>query len=428
MLFKNAIIVTMNEKHEILENYDLQIENNVIKKIAKNIDEKNNQAIDLKGKLIIPGLINTHTHLPMSIFRSLGEEKEDRLMKYVFPIEGKFINPKNVEIATKYTLLETIKSGMTTICDMYYYDQIIAKVLNEANVRGVLGETIIDNGGENFNKEFGKFEHLDKLVKEYKDNNLITPMIAPHAPYTNSEKSLIKCNEYAKENNLLKMIHISEMKFEDGPYKGFASPIQYLDSLGFLDEKTILVHSIYINDDDIKTIQKNKCKISHNPVSNAKGGREIMKMKKLLEANVTVGLGTDGQMSGNLLDLQSVMYFTNKIHKYKEQDRSFLSNYQIFKMVTIDAAKVINKEKEIGSIEIGKKADLVVVDYEKPNMYPMYDIYTALVNSFTSENIDKVIVDGKIIYEDNQYKTVDYEKTFENFKKLVKEVKEYVKQ
>lgn len=425
MLLKNAQIVTMNENLDVLENMDILIEDNIIKKIGKNLEVNDEEIIDCSGKLVTPGLINSHTHLPMSLFRTLGEEDEDRLTKFVFPIEGKFITPANVETATKFTMLEMIAAGTTTVCDMYYYDYNIAKVLSEIGMRAVLGETIIDQGGETFNTELGRFEHLEKLVDNYLNSELIVPAVAPHAPYTNSLESLKKCFEYSVKHDIPQIIHVSEMVHEIGEFRNERSPIEYLDKHGLLNEKTILIHMIYVDDKDLEIVKKRKCSIVHNPISNAKGGREIMNYKLMREKGITVGLGTDGQMSGNLGDMQSTLNFVNKIQKYKEKNRSFLSAVEIFKLATIDGAKTLGLDKEIGSIEIGKKADLLVIDYQTPNMFPMYEIYSGLVNGLRPSNIKYTIVNGKVLYENSKFKTLDYDEVFNEFKVLVKEISDF---
>ncbi len=427
MIFKNATIITMNEKLEILHGFDMCVRGDSICEIAENIDDSTEDIIDCTGKILIPGLINTHCHIPMSLFRTLGEEEEDRLFKYTFPIEGKFITPQNVKIATYFSLLETIKSGMTTICDMYYYDKEIADCLKNAGVRGVMGETIINQGGDFFNKQLGQFKHMDNLYEHYCDDELITVAVAPHAPYTNSGENLIKADMYAKEKGLKKIIHVAEMENEKGEFRGYDSVIKYLDSIKILDENTILVHMLHVDEEDLDIVSKRGCTVSHNPVSNAKGGRKIMPLKLMKQRDIKVGLGTDGQMSGNLLDLQSVMYVANKIHKHHEKSRNFLSSKEIFKMVTIDAAKVIGIDNKVGSLEVGKKADVVVINPKTVNMYPVYEYYSALVNGFRPNNVEVNMVNGKVLYQNGEYKTLDYNSIFEKFVEVESDIREYLK-
>ncbi len=374
----------------------------------------------------MPGFINCHSHLPMSIFRSLAEEDNDRLKKYMFPIEGKFINEDTVKVATRFTLLEMIRSGQTTIADMYYYDQAIAEVCSEAKVRAHLFETIIDEGGETFNRELGRIEHYNSLNESFSNSELAFVGIAPHAPYSNSLENLIKCKKIARENNQKMMIHVSEMAFESGEFRNEESVIKYLEVNGLLDENTILVHCLYLSESDLVTISKHNCQVVHCPVSNAKGGRPIMDLAKMQELKINVSLGTDGAMSGNRMDMHSVMYFASKIHKHKNNSRSFLPNSDVIRMATINGAKTLGIDHLVGSIEIGKRADLIVIDPQMINMLPNYDIEASIVNALDTSNIVMTMVNGEIIYQDNEYKTLETNTIISEFNHLTAEIKEYI--
>lgn len=424
MIFKNATIITVDNNNTILTNSDIRIEDNKIVEIAQNLSGDNQ--IDCSGKVIMPGFVNSHAHMPMTIFRSLAEEDNDRLKKYVFPIEGKFITPGNVQTSTNFTLLETIASGQTTIADMYYYDKEIADCFKQANVRMLACETIIDEGGETFNTELGRLEHFDKLCQAYENDDLINVCIAPHAPYTNSIEMLKMCKQISDSKNIPLMIHVSEMKFEEGEYQGSPSVVQYLDKHKLLDSKTILVHTLYLEDEDYQIISKNGCKVAHCPVSNAKGGRKTLNLKAMMENKITVGLGTDGAMSGNRMDFHSSMYFASKMHKHTNLDRGFLKNYEVIRMATIDSAKVLGLDSQIGSIEVGKLADLIVIDPNMPNMLPIYDIESSIVNTLDSSNIEMTIVNGQIIYKNGVYNTLDKDVVISNFNSLTNEITEFV--
>ncbi len=424
MILKNATVLTVDEKDTILENIDIEIIDSKIVNIGKDIDGED--IIDCSKMIVMPGFVNSHAHMPMTIFRSLAEEDNDRLKKYVFPIEGKFITPKNVQIATNFCLLETIASGQTTIADMYYYDKEIADCFKEANVRMLACETIIDEGGDTFNSELGQIKHFNNLVDNYSDDELINVCIAPHAPYTNSLDKLKECKKISDDKNIPMMIHVSEMIFEKGEYKGYASVIQFLDAHDLIDSKTILVHAIYLEEEDYKIIAKHNAKVAHCPVSNAKGGRAIMNLAKLYENNVTVGLGSDGAMSGNRMDLHSSMYFASKIHKHANANRGFLKNSEVIKMATIDSAKVLGLDHLIGSIEVGKRADLIVIDPNKINMAPVYDVESSIVNTLDSSNIKMSIVNGKVIYQEGKYLTIDKDEIIQDFLDLTKEIKEFI--
>ncbi len=424
MILKNATVLTVDENNTILQNTDIKIEGSKIVEIGKELNGDNE--IDCTGKIIMPGFVNCHAHMPMSIFRSLAEEDNDRLKKYVFPIEGKFITPENVQIATNFSLLETIASGQTTIADMYYYDKEIADCFKKANVRILACETIIDEGGETFNTELGRLEHFENLDKAYANDELVNVCIAPHAPYTNSLEMLKHCKQISDEKDIPLMIHVSEMKFEEGEYKGSPSVVQYLEKHNLLDSKTILVHTLYLEDEDYAIIAKHNCKVAHCPVSNAKGGRKTLNLKAMQDNNITVGLGTDGAMSGNRMDFHSALYFASKMHKHTNLDRGFLKNYEVIRMATIDSAKVLGLDKQIGSLEVGKLADMIVIDATKPHMMPIYDVESAIVNTVDTTNIEMTIVNGKVIYQDNQYLTLDKAQVLDEFTNLTNEIVDFI--
>ncbi len=425
MILKNATVLTVDNQNTILTNSDVKIEDNKIVEIGTELSGENE--VDCTGKVIMPGFVNCHAHMPMTIFRSLAEEDNDRLKKYVFPIEGKFITPQNVQIATDFSLLETIASGQTTIADMYYYDKEIADCFKAANVRMVACETIIDEGGETFNTELGRLEHFENLDKEYSEDELINVCIAPHAPYTNSLEMLKQCKQISDDRNIPLMIHVSEMKFEEGEYKGSPSVVQYLEKNDLLDSKTILVHTLYLEDEDYAIIAKHGCKVAHCPVSNAKGGRKTLNLKAMQDNNITVGFGTDGAMSGNRMDFHSTLYFASKMHKHTNLDRGFLKNYEVIRMATIESAKVLGLDGQIGSIEVGKQADLIVIDTNMPNMMPVYDVESAIVNTLDTTNIEMTIVNGKVIYQNGKYLTIDKDQVLSKFMKLTDEIVEFIK-
>ncbi len=424
MILKNVTALTVDQNDTILKGVDIEVKDGIITNIGTNICGENE--IDLTNMIVMPGFINTHAHMPMTIFRSLAEEDNDRLMKYVFPIEGKFITPQNVQIATNFCLLETIASGQTTIADMYYYDKEIADCFKQANVRMLACETIIDEGGETFNNKLGMVSHFEALYSSYSDDDLISVCIAPHAPYTNSLDKLIECSRISDEKQIPLMIHVSEMKFEIGEFRDGKSVIQYLDKHNLINERTILVHAIYLEEEDYKIIVKRGAKVAHCPVSNAKGGRATMNLAKMYEHKITVGLGSDGAMSGNRMDLHSSMYFMSKMHKHSNLDRGFLKNSQVIRMATIDGAKVLGLDHKIGSLEVGKKADLIVIDPTKYNMQPLFDIESAIVNTLDSSNIKMTVVNGKIIYKDNKFLTINEKDVTSSFTKLATQISKYV--
>lgn len=403
MIIENVTILTMNANRDIIDNGAVIIEDNKIIDVGDesikgkyiNVDK----VINGNNGILIPGMINCHTHASMVTFRSLADDYKDRLKRYLFPLEQKLVDKELVYIGAKYAIAEMLLGGVTTFCDMYYFEDEVAKAAEELNIRGVLCETIINFPTPDSNKSFGGIEYSKSFIEKWKGNTLITPGIAPHAPYTNSDESLKEAYRLSKEHKVPLTMHVAEMDYEFEKYiKEYnMTPVQYLDSLGILDENFISAHTILINDEDIEILKSKNVKISHNIGANAKGAKGVAPIIKMKEAGINIGLGTDGPMSGNTLDIITQMSLVGKIHKLYSKDRTILPSRELLEMATIDGAKVLSMEKDIGSIEIGKKADLVIVETESVNMQPIYDYYSTIVYSANPSNVDTVIVDGKIV-------------------------------
>lgn len=403
MIIENVTILTMNANRDIIDNGTVIIEDNKIIDVGDesikgkyiNVDK----VINGNNGILIPGMINCHTHASMVAFRSLADDYKDRLKRYLFPLEQKLVDKELVYIGAKYAIAEMLLGGVTTFCDMYYFEDEVAKAAEELNIRGVLCETIINFPAPDSNKSFGGIEYSKSFIEKWKGNTLITPGIAPHAPYTNSDESLKEAYRLSKEHKVPLTMHVAEMDYEFEKYiKEYnMTPVQYLDSLGILDENFISAHTILINDEDIEILKSKNVKISHNIGANAKGAKGVAPIIKMKEAGINIGLGTDGPMSGNTLDIITQMSLVGKIHKLYSKDRTILPSIELLEMATIDGAKVLSMEKDIGSIEIGKKADLVIIETESVNMQPIYDYYSTIVYSANPSNVDTVIVDGKIV-------------------------------
>ena len=403
MIIENVTILTMNNEKEIIENgvvvingnRIIDVGNNSIKNNYKNVD----RIIDGNDGILIPGMINCHTHASMVPFRSLADDYKDRLKRYLFPLEQKLVDEKLVYIGAKYAIAEMLLGGVTTFCDMYYFEDEVAKAAKELNIRGILCETIINFPAPDAKESFGGLEYSKAFIKKWKGDSLITPGIAPHAPYTNSDESLIEAYKLSKEYNVPLTMHVAEMDYEAEKYANeyAMTPVQYLDKLGVLDDNFISAHSILVNDDDIEILRSKNVKVSHNIGANAKGAKGVAPIIKMKEKGIDIGLGTDGPMSGNTLDIITQMSLVGKIHKLSSNDRTVLPSIEILEMATMGGAKVLSMDDEIGSIEIGKKADLVLIETESVNMQPIYDYYSTIVYSANPSNVDTVIVDGNIV-------------------------------
>ena len=415
ILIKNVSILTMNENKDIIENGFVLISNNMIIYVGDSFEDatkdyKDFDIIDGKNGILIPGMINCHTHISMVAFRSLADDCKDRLKRYLFPLEKMLVDEKLTYIGAKYGIAEMLLGGVTTFCDMYYFEDEVAKASKELNIRGVLLETVVDFISPDSDKEFGGIDYSKDFIKKWKNDDLIKVGLAPHAPYTNTSESLKECFKVSKENNTLMSMHVAEMDYElDECIKKYnMTPVEYLNSLGILNRNFVSAHTVLINDNDINILKEKNVGISHNVGANSKGAKGVMPILKMIDKGINIGLGTDGPMSGNTLDIITQMPQVAKVHKLFNNDRSILPCDKILEMATIGGAKVLNMENEIGSIEVGKKADLVLIETDSVNMQPIYDYYSTIVYSANPSNVSMVIVDGKVVVNDKKLLSGDF--------------------
>ncbi|WP_113674688.1 amidohydrolase [Vallitalea guaymasensis] len=406
-IIKNVNILTMNADKDIIEKGVVVLKDNLIHDMGnEDLLSKypSDNIIDGKNGILIPGMINTHTHASMVVFRSLGDDVPDRLKRYIFPLEKKLVNKELVCLGAKYGIIEMLLGGVTTFTDMYFFEDEVARAAKELGVRGVLGETIINFSSPDSEEPYGGLDYCEWFIEKWKDDNLIIPAVAPHAPYTNDKHHLQLANKLSEKYDVPLMMHVAEMGYEyDQCLEEYdMTPVQYLDSIGILSERFISAHSILVSDKDIDILEKRKVGISHNVGANSKGAKGVAPITKMYQKGMKLGLGTDGPMSGNTLDIVTQMSLVGKIHKLHNKDRSLFPASEILEMATIGGARVLNMDNEIGSIEIGKKADLVLFETDSINMQPLYDYYSVLVYSSNPSNIDTVIVDGKILVKNKK--------------------------
>lgn len=416
LLIVGGTVVTMDKDRRVIEDGAITITNGKIGLVGKRAAVTKNlrakQTIDAKGKVIIPGLINTHTHVPMTLFRGIADDLDlqEWLTKYIFPAEAKNVDEQFVRAGTRLGLAEFIRGGTTTFCDMYYFEDAIADETQKAGMRGVLGETLIDFPAPD-NKTFdAAVTYTENFVKKWRKNPLIIPAVAPHAPYTVSEEHLKKTREMSDRLNAPLVIHLAEAETEtefiEKNHKGIR-PIEYVEKIGFLSDKTIAAHVIQANESELEILKRRGVGIAHNPQSNMKLAAGVAPVPKMLEMNLRVGLGTDGAASNNDLDLWEEMDTAAKLHKVFSKDPKVVSAAEVFMMATIGGARALHLEDKIGSIEAGKLADIAIVNFDSLNQTPYYNIYSSLVYSTKSNDVNDVIVNGKILMRDKRLLTLD---------------------
>ena len=426
LLLKNcAQILTQDNKRDILKDKDILIKDGMITEIGKNLST-DGKTIDCKNKLAMPGLINTHNHLAMSLFKGYGDDMPlDRwLQEKIWPAEAK-LDDDSVMYGTLFAIIEMIKTGTTCFNDMYLSSEAVLKAARSTGIRGFVAYGMIDLG--NPEKTESEIEEATNFLKNFTSDKtgLIRPMLGPHSPYTCSRDLLEKTKLLAKENNLPIHIHVSETKKEiDDSIKAKGMrPVEYLNKIGFLDKNIILAHACHLSENEIDLIKKTGARISHNPTSNMKlatGG--AMPLKKILNAEIPTGLGTDGSASNNSLDLFGEMKVCALLHKFAGNDPETAKAQQVLDLATIGGAKVLGLEDKIGSIELGKRADIILIDLNDTTMVPNHNPISNLVYSATGACVDTTIVNGKVLMENRVLKTIDEKKVIEKVKEFASKI------
>jgi cytosine/adenosine deaminase-related metal-dependent hydrolase len=414
LLIVNARVVTMNDDFEVFEPGTVAIAGKRIvavggPEIATRFEAA--ETIDAGGDIVMPGMINAHTHASMTIFRGLGDDVPDRLQRYIFPLEAMVVDAENVYTGALLGAIELVLGGATTFVDMYYFEDEVARASKAVGVRAILGETVIGFPAPDAEEAYGGLEYARGFIEQYADDDLVTPALAPHAPYTMDQANLKKVAEMSRELGVPVLMHLSETQKEiDQIATEFnMSPPEYLDSVGLLNDSLIAAHCIFVDDDDIALMKERGVGVSHNIVSNIKAGKGVAPVLEMLRAGLDVGLGTDGPMSGNTLDTMGLLGYTAKLHKLATLDRSVMPARDVVAMATIGGARAINMGESIGSLEAGKLADLLIVDTSSVNMIPLYDVYSALVYAANSSDIHTVVINGRQIVRDRRVLTVDVE-------------------
>ncbi len=413
ILIKNAEILTQNQKKEII-NGNILIEDEKIVQISKNpINTETDFKINCDNKIVLPGLVNTHTHIPMTLLRGYSDDMvlDKWLNESIWPIESK-LNKKSIEIGTKLGILEMISSGTTTFLDMYFFEDIIGKVSNEIGIRGFLGFALIDGGTPEYNS-YELIVNCEKFVKRWIDNDLIKPVIAPHSIYTCGIDILKKSLDIANKYNTLMHIHCSETRDEvyNVEKKYGIRPIKFLEKYGLIYNKMILAHCGWITKNEILDIKKFGAKISHCPISNMKiGTGGFTPIPELMNLGVIVSLGTDGAASNNSLDMFDTMKFCALIHKQHRWDPEILNSQEVFDFATIQGAKALNMDEYIGSIEVGKKGDIIIIDLKKPHLTPKHNYISNIVYAAKGSDVDSTIINGKPIMIEKNFIKLDVEK------------------
>jgi 5-methylthioadenosine/S-adenosylhomocysteine deaminase len=436
LLINGGTIVTMDGDRLILEDGAVAVKGDVISAIGFRTDlEKKyiaDQTIDARGKLVLPGFINGHTHVPMTLFRGLHDDVtlDEWLHKYIFPAEAKNVTQEFVRWGTRLAAAEQIRGGITTFVDMYYFEDAVAEETKKAGMRGVLGETFIDFPAPDNKNEAEMLAYTEKFLQRWQNDPLIHAAPAPHSIYTCSQKTLQDSAALARKYHAPILIHVAEMKKEldESRAQNGTTPVQYLNKIGVLGPDVVAAHCIFVDDADRKLLAEKQVGCVHNPSSNMMLASGVSPVPELRAAGVAVGLGTDGPAgSNNDLDLMEEMDLAAKLQKITKMNPLALGAKAVVEMATIDGAKALHMEKEIGSLEAGKKADVIVISLNEPNAVPMYDVYAQLAYALKGNDVETVVIGGRVVMREHQLLTVKEDEAIAKAREYQKKVAESLK-
>jgi 5-methylthioadenosine/S-adenosylhomocysteine deaminase len=415
LIVHNAIVVTMDGASRVLTRGAVAIRGNSI--IAVDAGEAiaasyiARDTLDAGGQVVMPGLINTHTHAPMVLYRGLADDLAlmDWLQKYIFPAEAKTVTREFVRAGTRLAALEMIRSGTTTYVDMYYFEEEIGRATREAGLRGVLGQTIIQFPVPDAKTPQEELARTEAFLQAFADDELITPAVAPHAMYTLDAASLRASRALADKYKAPVVIHLAETADESrtSQKQHKMSPTRYLESLGLWGPRTLAAHGVWLSAADIQILARHKIGISHNPESNMKLASGTAKVPAMRKAGISVGLGTDGAASNNDLDMFEAMRQAAFLHKLTTGDPRAVPAAAALAMATIEGARALQMDDRIGSLEPGKRADMIIVSMAGARQTPMYDPVSHLVYVARGDDVTTMIVNGRILMRDGKVLSLD---------------------
>jgi 5-methylthioadenosine/S-adenosylhomocysteine deaminase len=374
------------------------------------------QLISRPRSVVLPGLVNTHTHAAMSLFRGIADDLPlmEWLTKFIFPAEAKNVSPGFVKTGTTLACLEMIRSGTTTFADMYYFESDVADAVDACGVRAVLGETWLDFPVPDHKDLAESIAMTRAFLEKWKGHARVYAAVAPHAPYTNAKESLVAAKALADEFHAPLLIHLSETKDEQKQIadKYGMTPAKWLDSIGFLGPNVLAAHGVWCDADDFRLLAERKVGLAHNPESNMKLASGILNVVAARRAGVAVGLGTDGVAgSNNDHDMWEAMDFAGKLAKVSTMDPTALPSKTLLRMATIEGARALKLDGRIGSLEVGKRGDLVAVDLAGPRTQPLWDVFSTLVYAVKESDVSLTMVEGRVLWDGKTVRSIDAQRT-----------------
>jgi 5-methylthioadenosine/S-adenosylhomocysteine deaminase len=431
IIVSGGIVVTMDGARTIVRDGSVAVKGDAIVAVGPRAEMESRyssaQTIDARGRLVLPGFINGHTHVPMTLFRGLHDDVtlQDWLYKYIFPAEAKNVNEEFVRWGTRLAAAEQIRAGVTAFVDMYYFEDAVAEETKAAGMRGVLGETFIDFPAPDNKSNAEMMAYTEKFLKRWQGDALIHAAAAPHSIYTCSKKTIQDAAGLAQKYHAPLLMHVAEMKkeWEDSENANGMSPVQYLEKIGVLGPELVAAHCIFVDEADRKLLAERGVGCVHNPSSNMMIASGVSPVAEMRAAGIAVGLGTDGPAgSNNDLDLMEEIDLAAKLAKITEMNPLALNAKAVVEMATIDGARALHMEKEIGSLEAGKKADLILISLDEPNAVPMYDVYAQIAYSLKGSDVETVVIGGRVVMRERKLLTVDEPAVLEKAREYGKSV------
>ena len=427
LLIPENLLIYQDNQFSLHENKVVGVQNGRIVYLGKAEEApKSKQKYHLKNHLLCPGFVNTHTHLPMSLFRGLADNLplQNWLEDYIFPLERALVNEDFVRVGTELSLLELIRSGVTCCCDMYFYNHIIAEALDSSGFRGIVGLGV-PSVEKNW-KEW-KQKAVDLRLR-FRNHSRVSIGLAPHAPYTVSPETLIELGEFSRLENLPLLIHVSESLWEQKEiHKKYGkTSVQHLHDLGLTGPDSLFVHCVRVSEKDLEIMAETKTSLSYNPASNMKLSNGIAPINQALEKGVTVGLGTDGSASNNNLNFFEEMGTGAKLQSLKYGESSVTAQ-QMFQMATIEGAKAIGLGEDLGSLEVGKRADIIALDLNHLSFHPFYDPISSIVYTALGDEVSFVMCEGRVLMENREFKSLDEKKILKQSRDFESQIKRFLK-
>lgn len=430
LLIRNGSVLTIDPQGTLIENGAVAVSADRIVEVGKEdaltASYQATKTIDAQGGIIMPGLVNTHTHAAMTCFRGLADDLPlmTWLNDYIFPAEAK-LTFDIVYDGTRLACSEMILSGTTTFCDMYLFEDAVAQAAKEAGMRAVVGEVIYDFPSPNYGPVEEGLKYTEDLIEKWRDDPLITIAVEPHSAYVCSPELLKNLRAIADRNGVPMVIHLSESEREVGDIRERygRTPVGHLAEIGFLSSNLIADHCVALTSEDMTLLKNFDVKVAHNPESNMKLASGIAPIPELLKHGITVGIGTDGCASNNNLDMLQEIDTVAKLHKVHTLDPTVMDAQTVTRMATIDGARVLGMGDSTGSLEAGKKADIIVIDIRRPHLMPMYNIYSHLVYAATGSDVVTTIVNGQVLMQDRALTTLDVDEVMAAVNRIAQDIK-----